>query len=247
VRIERLVAGREVRTDVVTGPDGRFLLEGVPGGRYRIRAFLAPTLAQLAPEIRFLEDGEDHAIDLTMESFGGVSVLADVAPDPPVVDGAVNLVAVVLNRSVDADGVVRSVAVPGISVELSGLGRWNVRSGTTTSTTSPGPGLPTSTTRPTTTTTSRPATSVSARTDGDGRVRFELRCDTPGDAGLALRVPVRSAPGPAPADPAAPTTTEAITMQTFALDLPACVDPGATTTSAAPSTVATTPTTQAAG
>jgi hypothetical protein len=87
---------------------------------------------------------------------------------------------------------------------------------------------------------------VSARTDGDGRVRFELRCDTAGDAGLALRVPVRSAPGPAPADPAAPSTSEAVTLQTFALDLPACADPGASTTTMAapPSTAVTTSTTQ---
>ncbi|HEX4865986.1 MAG TPA: carboxypeptidase-like regulatory domain-containing protein [Acidimicrobiales bacterium] len=248
VRVERLVAGREIRSDVLTGADGRFLLGGVPGGRYRIRAFLAPTLAQLEPEVRFLEDGEDHTIDLTMEAFGGVSVLADVAPDPPVVDGAVNLVAVVLNRSVDGDGVVRSVPVPGISVELTGLGRWNARGGptTTTTTTAPGAGLPTSTTRPATTTTTRPPSSLAARTDGDGRVRFELRCDAAGDAGLTLRVPVRSAPGPAPADPAAPTTTGAITMQTFALELPACVDPAATTTTAPPTTAATTASTQAA-
>lgn len=241
VRIERLVADREVRTDVVTGPDGRYLLEGVPGGRYRIRAFLAPTLAQVQPEVRFLEDGEDHAVDLTVEAFGGVSVLADVAPDPPLVDGAVNLVTVVLNRSVDADGVVRSVPVPGISVELAGLGRWSTRTTPTTPTTTGGSGITTSTTRPTTTTTSRPPASLPARTDSDGRARFELRCDVPGAPGLALRVPVRSAPGPAPADPAAPTTA-ATTLQSFELDLPACVDP-ATTTTVAPATTAPAPST----
>src|SRR5690606_1191562 len=61
VRIERLVAGREVRTDVTTASDGRFALDGVPGGRYRVRAFLPPDLAQTAPELRFVADGGEHA------------------------------------------------------------------------------------------------------------------------------------------------------------------------------------------
>ncbi|MGH9273257.1 MAG: carboxypeptidase-like regulatory domain-containing protein, partial [Acidimicrobiales bacterium] len=60
VRIERLVAGREIRTDLLTGPDGRFVLADVPGGRYRVRAFLAPSLVQAVPEVRFLQDGGDY-------------------------------------------------------------------------------------------------------------------------------------------------------------------------------------------
>lgn len=227
VRIERLVAGRQLRTDVVTGPDGRFVLDGVPGGRYRVRAFLAPALAQVVPEVRFLEDGEQHDFPLTVEDQGGLVVVADVAPEPPLLGRAVNLVAVVSTRSVDVDGVVRTTPVVGAEVELAGLGRWVLRDDRATTTTSS-----TSTTEPdpfdpTTTSTTRPGPSSVARTDGSGRVRFELRCDSPGEPGLYLRIPVRVAPS---ADAPSTTAAAGVTIESVDLVLPACVDPATTTT-----------------
>jgi len=244
VRIERLVSGREVRTDVLTGADGRFVLEGIPGGRYRVRAYLPPSLVQLEPQVRFLEDGAEHTFDLVVEAQGGVSVLADAAPDAPQLDGPVNVVAVVLTRTVDADGILRSVPVAGTTVELGGLGRWNLRSQRAPPSGGSG-GLTSTTLRPTTTTTSRPPSSLSARTDGDGRVRFELRCDAPGDPGLHLQVPVQAASPPSP-DPASPTPAPTVTMQRFDLELPACVDPASTTT-APESTTTAAPSTSVAG
>src|SRR5690606_15791264 len=105
----------------------------------------------------------------------------------------------VVNRRVDPDGIVRSAPVVGATVELAGLGSWVLRDDrapveededdeeeSTTSSTLPS--ISTSTTRP--------APRSDARTDSGGRVRFELRCHTPGDPGLALRVPVRSATAP---------------------------------------------------
>lgn len=240
VRIERLVAGREIRTDVVTGPGGRYVLGGVPGGRYRLRAFMAPSLVQLEPEIRFLADGEEHAVDLQVEQQGGLVVRADVAPDPPTVGEAVNLVAMVGTRTVSADGVVTTAPVSGVTVELEGLGRWALRSSRPSSTS-------TTTTRPlagstTTTTTTAPvrATTASVRTDGSGLARFELVCTAPGAPGLTLRVPVASSAPTAPADPAAPPTTPPASVETVALELPECVA-APTTTTAAPSTTTTTP------
>jgi len=226
VRIERLVAGREVRTDVLTGPDGRYTVGGLPGGRYRVRAFLAPSLAQTTPEIRFLADRKEHTFDLTVEHYGGLVVRADVAPEPPVLDGAVNLVALVANRSVGTDGVVRATPVVGTTVELVGLGRWQLRS-------SGGGGsseddsTSTSVAFTTTSTTSRSRPSATARTDSSGRVRYELRCDATGDPGLALRVPVTVA---SPPDPSGAPTPPQVTTQTVSLDLPSCVDPAASTT-----------------
>ncbi|MGQ0434717.1 MAG: carboxypeptidase-like regulatory domain-containing protein [Microthrixaceae bacterium] len=248
VRIERLVAGREIRTDVVSGPDGRYTLPLVPGGRYRIRAFLAPTLAQVQPEVQFLSDGKEHTIDLKVERHSGLLVRAAVAPSPPLLDGAVNLVILVSTRSVGDDGVVRSTPVAGSNVELTGLGRWSLRTdddgGSTTSTTTttlPG-GPSTSTTGPTssTTTTSpnRRTPSAAARTDAAGRVRYELRCESPGAPGLALRVPVTVTPPP---DDTGAQEPSYVTNETIALDLPACIDPATTTTTttATPSTTAT--------
>lgn len=248
VRIERLVAGREIRTDLLTGPDGRFSLAGAPGGRYRVRAFLAPTLAQLTPVVRFLEDGKEHTFDLVLEPQSGLVVRSDAAPDPPLLDGPVNVVVAVFNRSVDPDGVVRYVAVTGVTVELVGIGRWELRddsnppddedddddtTSTTSSTTSTSE--PFATTSSTTTTTPGGGPSPVARTDSAGRVRYEMRCVATGAPGLSLRVPVtvRSAPDAS----GAPGTTRT-TTQTIALELPDCVDPTTltTTTAAQPST-----------
>lgn len=233
VRIERLVAGREVRTDVLTGPDGRFAVPDLPGGRYRVRAFLAPSLAQVVPEVRFLQDGAEHDFPLVVEQQGGILVRADVAPEPPLVGRAVNLVAVVSSRTVDADGVVRSRPVVGVSVELTGLGRWTLREDaeTSTSTTDPLFG----------TTFTSPSQTPSARTSSSGLVRYELRCERTGSPNLALLVPVRRAP-PASTDPTVTTIEPATTVETFSLDLPACVDPATTTTE--PIGTATTATTQ---
>lgn len=233
VRIERLLAEREVRHEVPTDATGAYSLQGLPGGRFRVRAFLPPTLAQLKPEVRFLAAGRDHVFDLVVEQQSGLIVRADVAPEPPVEGQAVNLVALVANRSVGADGVVRSVPVVGTSVELIGLGRWQLRGGdsggtaTTTSTSTP---FPTGSTASTTTTTTRRDSGTVARTDSSGRVHYELRCVSEGSPGLALRIPITVTPPPGPdGTPGTPQTT----TQTVALDLPACVDPSSLTTTTA--------------
>lgn len=234
VRIERLVAGREIRTDLLTGPDGRFRLPDLPGGRYRVRAFLAPSLAQVVPEVRFLQDGAEHDFPLVVEQQGGLLVRADVAPEPPLLGRPVNLVAVVSSRTVDADGVVRSQPVVGVSVELTGLGRWTLREdddASTTSTSDPLFG----------TTFTSPSQTPTARTSSTGMVRYELRCERTGSPNLALLVPVRRSP-PTTTDPTASTIEPSTTVETFSLDLPACVDPATTTTE--PVGTATTSTTR---
>lgn len=242
VRIERLVAGREIRTDVLTGPDGRFSVSDAPGGRYRVRAFLAPTLVQLAPVVRFLEDGKEHTFELVLEQQSGLVVRSDAAPDPPLLDGPVNVVVALFNRSVDAEGVVRYVAVTGVTVELVGIGRWELRDDseppdddttTTSSTTSTSEPFPT--TSSTTTTTPGSGPSPVARTDSAGRVRYEMRCVAVGSPGLSLRVPVTVRSAPDASGAPGPTRT---TTQTVVLELPDCVDPTTltTTTAAPPST-----------
>ena len=226
VRVERFVVGREVRTDVLTGPDGRWVLEGVPGGRYRVRAFLAPSLAQVEAEVRFLADRAEHEFDLTMEEHSGLVVRSSSAPAPAMVGSPVNLVVQVAQRRVDGDGIVRAAPVPGSSVELTGLGRWVVRDDGSTF-----PGQ------------DREAT---ARTDGEGRARWELRCEVAGDPGLAVRIPVTvSSPAPPAAgaqpDPQTATTSPGpqVRIETVALDVPACVEPAPTTTTHDGSTTTT--------
>jgi hypothetical protein len=227
VRIERLLAGREVRSDIATGPDGRFELRNVPGGRYRVRAFLPPALAMSAPDVRFLADGEEHTFDLVMEDQRGVVARASVAPDPPELNEAVNLVAVVASRTVDFDGIVRTTPVIGVRVELTGLGRWSLRAPLTS------PGRPLSTTT-TATSIFRSNQGTVAFTDSLGQVRFELRCDSVGPAGLSLQVPVTVQPETVPGQPPSGPVTR---IESLALTVPECVDPTAAVAPATEGTV----------
>ena len=214
VRIERIVAGDDVRTDVLTGPDGRFELRGVPGGRYRVRAFLSPALASSAPEVRFLRDREEHTFDLTMEDQRRLVARAAVAPDPPYLGEDVNLAVVVATRTVDIDGVIRNLPVTGVRVELDGLGAWTLRGSAPDQPLQP---------RGSTTTVFR-STSSTAFTDGFGEVRFDLRCAVPGDPGLAVLVSVLVTP---PAVEGQPPPVPQQQLERVRLDLPACVDPTA--------------------
>lgn len=213
VRVERLVAGREIRRDAVTDADGRWELRGVPGGRYRVRAFLAPVYAQTDADVRFLADGEEHRYDLVVDDQRSVVVRADVAPDAPLVGGAVNLVVAVARRTVDADGIVRAAPAAGTVVELTGLGRWVLRDdGTTTDTAD----------------LSDPPRATSIRLSDAGRARFELVCRAAGAPGLALRVPVVvQAPPGVPSTTA--TTAPLVTREEVRLELPDCAVAGQTT------------------
>lgn len=215
VRAERIVEGDDIRTDVTVGPDGRFELRGVPGGRYRVRAFLPPGFSMLRSEIRFLRDGEEHTFDLALEEQRRVVARASVAPDPPYVGEDVNLAVVVAMRSVDVDGVVRSVPVRGLQVELTGLGAWTLWTEVPVRT----PLQPRATT---TTTTFFRAPSPIAFTDGFGEARWKLRCDLPGDPGLAVLVSVSVTP---PAVEGQPPPAPEQRLEQVDLDLPSCVDP----------------------
>ena len=134
VRVEHLVDGHPAPVDVLTGADGRWDLTNLAGGRYRVRSYLAPSLAQTKPEIFFLTDGEQRALDLNVESFTGVSLAAAVAPDPPQLNQPLTFVVRVARKTVDADGVVRSQPVLNASVALTNTAGWSVRGSSSVST-----------------------------------------------------------------------------------------------------------------
>lgn len=220
VRIERLVGGEPIVRDVVSGPDGRYGLEGIPGGRYRVRAFLPPALAMAKPVVRFIEDAKEATFDLAMEDQRRVVATAAVSPSVPYVDEPVNLSALVATQAVDADGIVRSTPVPGLRVELTGLGAWALRTGGSLRT----PFDPRGNNNTTTTTTQPP--SAVRFTDGFGSATFELVCRAPGPPGLGLLVSVTVTP---PAVEGQPPPVPEQRIERLGLDLPDCVDPTATT------------------
>lgn len=120
VHVEHLVDDNPA-IDVPTGSDGRWDLPNIAGGRYRVRAYLPPTLAQTQPEVFFLNDGDQHNLDLAVDNAGGVVLSAAFAPDPPQLNQPFNLVIRVLRKTVDETGVTRSLPVPGALVALTGV------------------------------------------------------------------------------------------------------------------------------
>jgi hypothetical protein len=217
VRVERVVAGTTQTVDVATGPDGRYDLPNIGGGRYRLRAFLAPTLAQAQGTVFFLRADEDRVVDLTVDAYAEPSISLAFAPDPPLLDQAVNVAVAVRGRLVDPDGFVRTQPLVGGSVSVSVTSGWVPRSATTTS------------------------------TDGNGEARFAFECRSTGTVQLTVTAriptPVTTAP---PQDPGASTTTGTTapavpTSTTATFDVPACVDPATlTTTTTEPPATSTT-------
>jgi hypothetical protein len=119
VRVERLQGDSVVfRGDVLSDPEGKWQTGRLVGGRWRVRAWRSPDLADVRPEIVFLAEEQTRALRLPLDRFGGPSVTAAIAPDPPPPGVPANLVVAVNNQSVDADGIVRSVPVPLYLVQL---------------------------------------------------------------------------------------------------------------------------------
>lgn len=126
VRADRLIRHEDgdvvQRAEARTGPDGTFTLGGIPGGRFRVRAFLPPTFAMESAEVFFLRDGEERELRLVVEAFTGLTVGADSSPASPIVGQGVNLAVRVAQRTVDGDGVAREVPQAGVMVRVDASG-----------------------------------------------------------------------------------------------------------------------------
>lgn len=118
VRIERLVGGVVQSRELATDENSGFIVQGVPGGRYRVRAYQAPLLTMIEPEIFYLEDGGDRELRLNTETFEGMTVRASTTPAAPIVGQAVSLAVRVAQRTVDPDGVGREVPAPNVPVRV---------------------------------------------------------------------------------------------------------------------------------
>jgi hypothetical protein len=128
VHLERLVGDAVVPTDIATNPDGTWKLDNIKGGRYRVRAFRAPDLAQTTPAIFFLNGNETKTLNLQVQHFNGTGVTPVIAPNPPRVDQPANLAVQVTAVVVDPTGIVRMTPQPGVQVDLSGSGSWQLQS-----------------------------------------------------------------------------------------------------------------------
>jgi hypothetical protein len=131
VEVRRLV-GIGVTEKMTAGEDGTWLIEGVLGGRYRVRAWLAPDLTMLEPLFVFIEDDEVRDIDLTVTLENEPQAVAAVSPDPIPLGERISLVVQIHNRRVDGNGVVVSSPRAGAEVDLVPTGPWTVEGETST-------------------------------------------------------------------------------------------------------------------
>ncbi len=208
VRVDRLVGDAVQRRDVPTGPGGEFVLANVPGGRYRVRAFLAPRLAMMNSEIFFLEDGGTKEIDLRTEVFDGLTAKGATNPAAPIVGQGVNLAIRVAQRSVDGEGVGREVPLAGVPVRIS-------TSGFAVLDREPDPDPEPDPDDPDAEPVEEPAAAARV-TDANGVIVFQFACDRVGST----------------------TATAVVgsgdTEQTFSIEVPPCSPVPTTTTTAPP-------------
>lgn len=156
VRIERFVADTVASADVQSTGGGRWQLLGVKGGRYRVRAWRTPDMAQVQPDVFFLQGTEVRTLDLRVLPFGGTTAEGTFSPSPAPIGQPATLTVLLTTGSVGPDGVARVVPRPGVSVTLAVTGGLTLQS---------------------------PAAQV---TDGTGRAAWRVQCVQPGGFPIVL-------------------------------------------------------------
>jgi hypothetical protein len=106
---------------VITAADGSWSVPAVRGGRYRVRAWRAPDLDLVTPEIFFLGASESKVVALHLSPFTGVMVSSAVNP-APIVEQPFTIAVIISNGAVDVTGVARAVPAAFVKVLLSSSG-----------------------------------------------------------------------------------------------------------------------------
>jgi hypothetical protein len=137
VHAERVVGDGFGSAEVPTQPDGSWQLPGVRGGRYRVRAWRAPDLALVNPQVFFMAATDTKTMTLRLDRYTGPAVTSSIAPNPALVGSPANLVVSLGTRTVDDRGVVRTAPITA-TVQLTGPGAWTVATPNPTTTTGSG-------------------------------------------------------------------------------------------------------------
>lgn len=132
VRIERFVEDRVVSVDLITNATGNFAINRLLGGRYRVRAWQAPTLAQLGSEVTFLNDGDNRAFRLALDAPIDIALTADAASATVILGQATTVSMLIENPVINANGQVARVGRAGDLVVATGSGVFAGQGGSTT-------------------------------------------------------------------------------------------------------------------
>jgi hypothetical protein len=202
VEVDRLVGAQTAVTETTTAADGSWHVSSVLGGRYRVRAWQAPSLAQVTPQIFFVGATQVESLTLQLTAFTGPNLASSFAPANPVVGQIDNLLVQVTNPTVGSDGVVRNLPQVGVSVTLTNGPSWEVFNG------NPQP------------------------TGADGDALFQVSCQSPGAPSMSAAVgngaPVALQ---LPGCGAAPTTTTTTTTIPCSTTTLGGTEPSSTTSS----------------
>ncbi len=207
--------------EALSQDDGTYRFDQVLGGQWRVRAWKTPQLATLADETFFLGYTEQRQVDLKVKAADDFTVTSSIAPNPPFTGSAVEVAVLVLNQTVDDNGVVHRSPVGGAGVTLDVTGRWYV------------------------------PTDATQATDSTGRAAWTLTCMETGSQPISAIVGGREWPLNLPAchDPMETTTTTTTAPPPGASSTTSSTKPKSksTTTSTRPKSYATTSTRPAGG
>jgi hypothetical protein len=126
VRLERFVGGSSGRLEVRTNAQGRWVAIDVHGGRYRFRAWQAPTLAMPASDLRFIAADADVDLTLAVSRFDGKDVTGGVDDSDPEVGATAVVSALVTDQHVDDDGIITTAPATGRNARVSPIGPWTL-------------------------------------------------------------------------------------------------------------------------
>jgi hypothetical protein len=144
VMIERFVGTQSGSILVAADGAGRFSAPGLLGGRYRVRAWLQPSLATVTSSTGFVEEGGNLNLPVKVERHDAITLQVASAVGALSVGVPAGVVALITQQQVDTNGIVREGAMPGVSLVLvgsaglsvgdpnpavtdaSGRARWNV-------------------------------------------------------------------------------------------------------------------------
>lgn len=134
VEADRFVGDAVASVRTTTAADGSFSFRDILGGRYRVRAWQAPSLDMATPQFLFLLSDQPQALTLQLTSYAGQQLQVAINPGNPVENQTANLVIQVTNPAVNADGVLAETPVVGTPVTLVNGPGWEVSNSNPSST-----------------------------------------------------------------------------------------------------------------
>jgi hypothetical protein len=188
VEVSRVVGAASASAMTQSARDGSWHFGQLLGGVYRIRSWLAPSLAQTRGQVVFLGANQDLIVNLSLSLVATAQVTSATNPPQPLQGQPATLGVLVSLPQVSASGQLRQTADAGVAVTLTDGPDWSVLS--------PNPSI----------------------TDASGYAYFQITCFLAGPAPLSAQVaggnplslgmpPCGSPPSPPTSGPGCPTTT----------------------------------------